>query len=284
MIKIGGTIFSLHPLFILVMLASLLTGHFIELLTLFAIVLIHELGHAAAARHFGWKVLEVKLLPFGGVAVTDDSGSASIREEIIVILAGPLQNLLMMGTAWILYLFGWWDESWTRYFIEANAMIALFNALPVLPLDGGRLLQALCSLWLPYHRTLIWCARVSIVFSAAVVAYAVAPLLWLADIQLNLVIIGFFLIYANWTEYRNVPYRFVRFMTHREKAALFRMREGTLAQPIVVEAAQPLAGVVRLFMKSKYHLIYVLNERGKIVAVVPEQRLIDSYFANFMIK
>jgi stage IV sporulation protein FB len=268
----------------MVMLASLLTGHFLEMITLFGIVLIHELGHAAAAAYFGWKVQEIKLLPFGGVAVTDESGAAPVHEELLVAIAGPLQNVIMMAAAYGAHQVGWWNSEWTNYFIQANLMIALFNMMPVLPLDGGRIVQALCSLFIPYHRTLIWCGRISIAFSCTMVVYAVIPLYWQQQIQLNLLVIGLFLVYANWTDYRNVPYRFVRFMTHRERFSLSRMQQGSLAFPIIVGSEQPLGGVVRLFMKSKYHLIYVLNDRGKIVAVLPEQRLVDSYFANFMVK
>ncbi|WP_314587137.1 site-2 protease family protein [Paenibacillus terrigena] len=284
MIKWRGTSFSMHPLFIMIMLASLLTGHVIEMITLFGIVLIHELGHAAAATIFGWKVQEIKLLPFGGVAVTDEGGSAPCHEEIIVALAGPVQNLLMIGAAYGLHMMGFWSEAWTEYFVQANMMIALFNMIPVLPLDGGRIVQALCSLFVSYHRTLIWCGRISMAFSLFMSGFALMPLYYREPIHLNLLVIGIFLIYANWTDYRNVPYRFVRFMTNRDRLSLLRVKQGTIAYPIVVGSEQPLGGVVRLFMKSKYHLIYVLNDRGKIVAVLPEQRLVDSYFANFMVK
>lgn len=284
MIKWRGTVFSLHPLFIMIMLGSLLTGHFLELMTLFGIVFIHELGHAAAAAYFGWKVNEIKLLPFGGVAVTDESGTAPVHEEVIVALCGPLQNLLMIAAAYGAEAMGWWHSEWAAYFVQANIMIGLFNLMPVLPLDGGRVIQALLSLFLPYYRTIIWCGRISLVCSFILIVYAVSPLWNYNSIQLNLLVIGIFLLYANWTDYRNIPYRFMRFMTHRERYAAVHMQEGTIAIPIMVATGKPLGGIVRLFMRSRVHMIYVVNEQGKIVAVLPEQRLVDTYFASFMVK
>ncbi|CAH0119122.1 MULTISPECIES: M50 family metallopeptidase [unclassified Paenibacillus] len=280
MIKWGGIEFSLHPLFIMVMLASIFTGHFIEMITLFAIVLVHELGHAAAARSFGWEVKEIKLLPFGGVAVMDESGRGSAWEEIAIAIAGPLQNALMIIVGWAAFRLGWWDAEWTSYFIKANAVIALFNLLPVLPLDGGRIVHSLFSLWFPYHRTMIWSFRLSVAFSGLIVGYAVLPLFRHGEIELNLLVIGLFLLYSNWYDYRNIPYRFVRFMVGRERLASAQIRRGVAAVPIVVHAAQPLQDVLRLFMRGKYHVVYVMNGHGKIVAVLPEQRLIDSYFAK----
>lgn len=57
------------------LLISVLTGYFIETVTLFGIVFIHEMGHVVAAKSFGWRVKEVQLLPFGGVAVVEEPGA-----------------------------------------------------------------------------------------------------------------------------------------------------------------------------------------------------------------
>lgn len=120
------------------MLASVITGHFLELLTLFAIVFIHEWGHVAAAKWFGVHVLSVQLLPFGGVAVMEDTAYLNAGREMMIALAGPLQNGLLIGCAWLLHAAGLWDGPYYDYFVQGNVLIALFNLLPVLPLDGGR--------------------------------------------------------------------------------------------------------------------------------------------------
>ena len=78
------------------MIGCAFTGYFLEAITLFGIVLIHELGHLTAAKGFGWRVQEVQLLPFGGVLIVDELGTTSTREELIVALAGPLQHVWMI--------------------------------------------------------------------------------------------------------------------------------------------------------------------------------------------
>lgn len=52
-----------------------MTGYFREVLMVFLIVFIHELGHAGAAHYFKWRIHKVELLPFGGVAEVEDSGN-----------------------------------------------------------------------------------------------------------------------------------------------------------------------------------------------------------------
>ncbi|MEF2968025.1 M50 family metallopeptidase [Paenibacillus sp. M1] len=278
MIKWGGMSISFHPLFVLIMLASVFTGHFLELLALFAIVFVHELGHVGCARLFGIPVLSIQLLPFGGVAVMEDTGQLTAGRELAIALAGPAQNLLMIAISWVLHAAGIWEGPFFSYFVESNFLIAMFNLLPILPLDGGKVAQALCSWVLPYHATLVWSLRISLIFSLLVVVYAVVPLLsGFGDVQLNLLLVGAFLLYSNLMDYRNIPYRFVRFLVNRENAFTLHLLRGSLAQPIVTDKMKPLDQILRLFRREKYHFIYIMNSRGKIVAVVPEQRVVSSY-------
>ncbi|RIE00591.1 Zn-dependent protease [Cohnella faecalis] len=261
------------------MLASLLTGRFVELVTLFFIVLFHELGHLAMALRFGWTVREVKLLPFGGVVEVEEAGSVPAREELAVALAGPAQNVFLAGVGWALGHLGWVDSLWAEHFVRANVLIGLFNFLPILPLDGGRIAQAWISLRVPYHRTLLWSARISLLFSVLVVLYAVYPLLRGDLLQLNLLAVGLFLCFSNWTYLRNVPFVFLRFLVHRNRRSEVRFDQGTLARPIVIGDDGSLSLVVRLFMKESYHLVYVMKQ-GRIANVVPEKTVLDRFLGR----
>lgn len=260
------------------MLASVFTGHFLELLALFAIVFVHELGHVAAARMFGLSVISVQMLPFGGVAVLEDNGYISSSREIVIALAGPLQNLLLIMISTTLHTLGLWDGEFFFYFIKCNLLIALFNLLPILPLDGGKIIQAMCAMFLPYHATLLWSLRISLLFSLLVTLYAAVPfVLGKGGLQLNLLMIGGFLLYSNYMDYRNIPYRFLRFLMNRDSAFTHHLLQGSVAYPIIAERSKPLDQILRLFRREKYHFIYIMNARGNIVSVIPEQRVISSY-------
>lgn len=262
------------------MLASVLTGRFLELIALFGIVFVHELGHVAAARSFGIPVVSVTMLPFGGNAVMEDTGNLTAGKEIVIALAGPFQNLILIGITLLLHQNGVWEGAFPGYFIQCNMLIALFNLLPILPLDGGKISQALCSLSLPYHSTILWCTRVSVLFSMLVIIYAVGPWLMGGALQLNLLLIGSFLLYSNMTDYRNVHYRFLRFLMNRDKSFSQHLIQGSLVQPIIADTSKPLDRILRLFRREKYHFIYVMNHDGQIMAVIPEQKIITSYLTG----
>ncbi|WP_409341652.1 M50 family metallopeptidase [Paenibacillus sp. MBLB4367] len=279
MIRAFGTAYRFHPLFVLMMVVSLLSGHFVEMLTLFSIVLVHELGHMAAARGFGWRVKEVQLLPFGGVVVVEESGNLPAREEMLVALAGPLQNVWMIAFAFGMKMVGWPETEWWDYFIKCNAMIALFNLLPVSPLDGGKVMQALLSYAMSYHRTLLCCTVISLFMSVVMITGSLFHIGSGGGVQLNLLAIGVFLFYSNWYGYKSLPYQFVRFLLSRENRASSHVRKGTVAEPIIVSEDHRIGDIMQLFMREKYHLVYVIGKQGTIERVLPEQRLIQSFFS-----
>lgn len=264
-------------MFTLMMMISLFTGYWIETITLFMIVLVHEFGHVAAAKGFGWRVKEVKLLPFGGVAVVDEAGNVPALEEWCVALAGPLQHVWMIAAAMILKNMGAGDPVWWDYVIRANAMIGGFNLLPVLPLDGGRILQSLLSYAVPYHRALLFTVTVSLICSMIIVSGAVYTF-FAEQLQLNLFVIGVFLLVSNWYAYRQIPYFFVRFLMSRGERMDRLSKQGAIAAPIVVPPQRQISDVLKLFMREKYHLIYVINDRGTIRAVLPEKHVVEGYF------
>ncbi|BBI32539.1 M50 family metallopeptidase [Cohnella abietis] len=274
MIKWRSIQFRFHPLFVLVMIASIATGRFAELVTLFAIVLWHELGHLAAALRFGWTVKEIKLLPFGGVLEVEEAGTLPAMEEIWVAIAGPAQNVILAVIGYLLGQAGWIDQGWAGDFVRANVLIGLFNLLPVLPLDGGRMLQAWISIQVPYHRTLMWSAKISLLFSGLIVVFSLYPLWYGGLIHLNLLAVGLFLCATNWTYLRNVPFVFLRFLVHRSERSEKQFDRGVLSRPIVIAENRPLSHIMKLFMKEQYHLVYVMK-RGKIAKVVPEKTIID---------
>lgn len=273
MIKLGGTVYRLHPLFTVLMAISILAGYFTELLTLFGIVLIHEMGHVAAAKHFDWRVREVVILPFGGVASTEESDNIPAREDLIVTVCGPLQNVWMAGFAFWMKETGFWNPEWWDYFCRGNVMIAAFNLLPVLPLDGGKLVQAFLSYHISYYRTLVLTIHFSLWFSLLLVVMSVA-LLFRGGIALNLLLVGLFLFVSNWVALRQVPYRFLRFLVTRKS----RLGSSGKVEPIVVPARSRPQEVFQLFMRDKYHCICLTRKDGSLLRVLPEEWLIERYF------
>jgi len=125
----------------------------------FACVVLHELGHAIAARRYGIRTPRITLLPIGGLAELERMPEKPC-EEIGFAIAGPLVNVVI--AAILILVFGavvtadtmTSMESPARDFINRlaaiNILLVLFNMIPAFPMDGGRVLRALLSI--PYPR------------------------------------------------------------------------------------------------------------------------------------
>jgi stage IV sporulation protein FB len=131
-----------------------------ELLLVFTCVLLHELGHALAARRYGIQTREIVLLPVGGLARLERMPEKP-SQEIVVALAGPGVNLVLVTAigAW-LALSGESPETalaraetgLPEFLLAANLAMLLFNLVPAFPMDGGRVLRAALALAMPYPR------------------------------------------------------------------------------------------------------------------------------------
>jgi stage IV sporulation protein FB len=99
-------------------------------------------------------------------------------------------------------------------------------------------------------------------------------------LQLNLLAVATFLLATNCFALKQKPYHFLRFLMSRDRIYSQRLLSGQLAQPIIVHRKQKVSDILRLFMREKYHLIYVMDERGSIQAVLPEQRLLHTFFID----
>ncbi len=173
---IGGTIFEVrafgipirfHFTFVLLLVFLLFigiggqqSGAFTALyvLALFGSVLLHELGHALAARRYDVKTLEIVMFPIGGLARLDRQPKA--REELWIALAGPAVNLVIAAGfgVWLHFTGSWLpisqmmqptDQNLAQRIASGNLLLALFNMLPAFPMDGGRVLRAILALSRP---------------------------------------------------------------------------------------------------------------------------------------
>lgn len=107
-------------------------------------VLLHELGHTAVSIGLGHPVRRVVLFALGGVSEIEGEPSRP-RDELLIAASGPAVSLLLAGLAWLAYDASPAGELATALFgllAWSNLLLAIFNLLPGLPLDGGRLVRA----------------------------------------------------------------------------------------------------------------------------------------------
>src|SRR5438132_11990150 len=170
-IRIAGIQLRIHITFLL-LIGWLAIGYYAEggsaaaagrilfILLLFACVVLHEFGHALAAKAFGINTPDITLLPIGGVARLERMPEEP-KQELLIAVAGPAVNVVI---ALGLFLAG---GSFINPFVNPaapervglvsqlliiNVLLVAFNLLPAFPMDGGRVLRALLATRMSYAR------------------------------------------------------------------------------------------------------------------------------------
>lgn len=173
-----------------------LGGVFLTLLT-FGSVVLHELGHALVARRLGVRIAGIDLHFLGGAALMVDP-PRSARDEIAIAAAGPAVSLALAGLGFglgnllgapLIVHLGW-----------VNLILGLFNLVPALPMDGGRILRAVLARRMSFANATEAAVKVSRVFAVlfGVVAIAFG--------QLQLAFIGVLVWLMGSAERRNIPH------------------------------------------------------------------------------
>jgi len=183
--KIGNTEVKIHSTFLLflgfIALMMLFAGGFAAALgsvlfvsALFLCVLLHEFGHAWAAKRCGIRTPDITLLPIGGVARLERL-PRSATQELFIALAGPAVNVAIAAV--LILGMGGLPTFSALEMVEnpivmlmaqlawVNIILVAFNLLPAFPMDGGRVLRALLSLRLPYIRATEIAARCGKIFA-----------------------------------------------------------------------------------------------------------------------
>ena len=169
--EVGGVGIYIHATFVLLIawigfaywfetqdLAAASVG-VLFILTLFGCVLLHELGHAFAAKKVGISTRDITLYPIGGVAKLERMPDKPLQ-ELGVALAGPAVNVIIAvgiylwlvtsGAYQPVHELGVATGSFLERVMIANIFLGVFNMLPAFPMDGGRVVRALLATRLEY--------------------------------------------------------------------------------------------------------------------------------------
>jgi Zn-dependent protease/predicted transcriptional regulator len=131
------------------------------ILAIFGCVVLHELGHALMAKHFGIITKKITLLPIGGVASLEKIPEDP-KQELLVAIAGPLVNVLIAFILYVtlpikqitslnfnealIYFNAFTLQNFLFFIFIVNVGLFVFNLIPAFPMDGGRVFRALLAM------------------------------------------------------------------------------------------------------------------------------------------
>jgi Zn-dependent protease len=241
-------------------------------LLFFVSILLHELGHALQAQREGMEIDGITLWLFGGVARFKGM-FPSAGAELRIAIAGPAVSLalgvLFVALAALMGLPEAVDGvlAWLGF---TNLILLVFNLLPALPLDGGRVLRAI--LW-GARNDFAWATRVSAAIGRGFGFLFIAGGLALFFFQgafsgAWLAFLGWFLLGAASAE--------ARYLAVRDALGGLRVRDLMVREPVTVPAEMTLGRFMDEVMWGRRYTTYpVVDSGGRPVGLLPFRRLAE---------
>ena len=228
----------------------------VSVIGLFVSIVLHELGHSLTARRYGVKVRRITLWFLGGVAEFEEMPRQRGAEAIVGI-AGPIVSFVLAIIFWGLaavvpHSITWlWIVIW--YLGVVNLMLGLFNLLPALPLDGGRILRSLLALKMPHAKATAIAGNIARVLAVAMGIYGLFANPWM-------IVLAFFIFTA------------VKGETQQSVIGelLRGIRVGDLMNREVmsVPASLTLAELSRVMISQRHLGFPVVDEQNRLVGTI----------------
>ncbi len=237
-------------------------------LIVFLCVVLHEFGHALTAKRFGVGTRDITLLPIGGIASLERMPEDP-KQEFWITIAGPMVNLVIAGLAFLLIALSGMTlvlgdafsdiTSWSSvlaFIFASNLGLFVFNLVPAFPMDGGRILRSLLSMFLPRVKATRIATIVGRVLAVGFVVYGLwqgAPFL---------AVIGVFIFMAAGAEQRQVSSQ------SRLKALL--VRDVMIPAPLELPAGTSLQDAWNALTLDDHPVLVVKSHSGYLGVVMRE--------------
>ena len=137
--------------FIFIVFSFIITGHFINFIIFFSIIFIHELGHIFIAKLFKVKINKIIFYPYGGITKLDYLININLYKELLISFGGFIFQLIYSFIVYYLYKVGFIREYVYLLFYKYTCSIFIFNMLPIIPLDGFKILNTIINYIFNYN-------------------------------------------------------------------------------------------------------------------------------------
>lgn len=155
------SIFKINIFTYIFLILSMFSGYGREILTVYFILIVHELGHYILFKYYNINVNKITLYPYGGMIDNNMLINTNSKKVLIISFGGIFIQIILYLIIYLLFKVGFIDYNFYKMFFKYNLYIILFNLIPIYPLDGFKILNSFFELVLSFKLSL----KYSIVFN-----------------------------------------------------------------------------------------------------------------------
>lgn len=267
--------FRISPLMPLLLLLGYATGTLDYMLGMYLILLLHESGHLLAAIKLKIKPSYLGILPFGIAIRLKNEQSRPTNERIFVAAAGPLASFL--GSFLTLLCKHRIPEPYFSFLFWGHCSLGLFNLLPILTFDGGRILFYLISdafgSIIGYHRSLLL-SRISVVCMAGIGIAVFYHTRWNPSLLMSACFFGYKLCAESGYEKAIMTQNACDYRQKKKPDGIYKTRTLTVNQQV------PLRRLLKYFSAARYCIVHIVDNEMKLKTTLTEQEIADALISD----
>ena len=192
----------------IIIILYLLSGNFKEIIILYLIIFIHELGHLFFLKKYHKKIENIIFYPFGGITKYQSFVNHNLKEELLISCGGIINQILLFIIFFGLFKLTLINQYTYNIFSKNNIALLIFNLLPIIGLDGEKILRIILENFISYVKVNTLIIIISFITLVLFIIKSIS-------LKFNIIFILSFLIYKIIYFIRNRKYLENKFLLER---------------------------------------------------------------------
>lgn len=264
----GGIEIRIHVLAIPVILLCVALDMTKTLLLTLLALLLHEMCHVITAKKLGVAIYRIEIMPCGFTAHM--SNTLPLSDELAIASSGVLFSLVSGALGLTLMTLTGFESEILTYFSLTSITLALMNFLPVVPLDGGRILRSILKLHLSSTPAGTICIFTGFVISAAIIAIGVIGL-YMGYLNFSVTVIGLLMLTGSFAEMKREKKGRLRDTLQRANTLASGKSPGVCTHAFHEDTS--VKNVISEFSNTRFNVVYVLNSELLKTALLTETEI-----------
>lgn len=276
-IKVFGTYFYYSNFYLFVPIIAYFLGCLTDYAIFFVSICFHEIGHIIFAKFMGFGIESLKIYPFGFAANLRQPINTKTWEYITVLAIGPVTNLFVAIIFYYIRLVYAPNLYIISFISTANLIIALLNLLPLIPLDGGKILDIILSKKIGCSRSFFVMRKSSIVFSFILIIIGIFGV-FAQTYAASGIVVGALMLIKAYKDIERGGFMNLKDLLFRKqrilKKGVYEVRE------LVAVKSTTMSKLLGQLNHDRYHFINIIDENLNVLSKISEAEILDMIIEN----